>query len=98
MMCWGLFWHSLHGPLPLTDPFKLLANVSAIALLFGIGVLWANRKKAESELKTQATFYDWFLIWEITAVGVTGLVQNCCVGLECRFLDISCISCISFQS
>jgi quinone-modifying oxidoreductase, subunit QmoC len=69
----GLFWHSLHGPLALTDPFKLLANVSAIALLFGIGVLWSNRKRAECELKTQATFYDWFLIWEITAVGVTGL-------------------------
>lgn len=69
----GLIWPSLHGPLPLMDPFKLLANVSAIALLFGIGVLWANRKKAEEELGAQPTFYDWFLIWEITAVGVTGL-------------------------
>lgn len=69
----GLFWPSLHGPLPLTDPFKILGNVSAIALLFGIGVLWSNRKKAEVELSTQATFYDWFLIWEIAAVGVTGL-------------------------
>ncbi|SDP26038.1 quinone-interacting membrane-bound oxidoreductase complex subunit QmoC [Desulforhopalus singaporensis] len=69
----GLIWPSLHGPLPLMDPFKLLANVSAIALLFGIVVLWNNRKKAEAELDTQATFYDWFLIWEITAVGVTGL-------------------------
>ena len=72
----GLIWPSLHGPLPMTDPFKLLANVSAIALLFGIGVLWANRKKAESELNTQPTFYDWFLIWEITAVGVTGLAAE----------------------
>ncbi len=24
-------------------------------------------------MNTQATFYDWFLIWEIAAVGVTGL-------------------------
>ncbi len=79
--CWSLFkndvigliWPSLHGPMPLYDPFKLLANVSAIALLFGVGVLWSNRLKAEQELNTQATFYDWFLIWEITAVGVTGL-------------------------
>jgi quinone-modifying oxidoreductase subunit QmoC len=69
----GLVWPSLHGPLPLTDPFKILANVSAIALLYGIGVLWNNRKKSERELDTQTTFYDWFLIWEITAVGVTGL-------------------------
>jgi quinone-modifying oxidoreductase subunit QmoC len=69
----GLIWPSLHGPLPLTDPFKLLANASAIAFIFGIVVLWNNRKKAEREQGTQPTFYDWFLIWEIAAVGVTGL-------------------------
>jgi len=72
----GLIWPSLHGPLSLTDPFKILANVSAIALLFGIVVLWSNRKKAEQELDTKVTFYDWFLIWEITAVGVTGLAAE----------------------
>jgi quinone-modifying oxidoreductase subunit QmoC len=69
----GLIWPSLHGPMSLVDPFKILANVSAIALLFGIAVLWSNRKKAEQELETKVTFYDWFLIWEITAVGITGL-------------------------
>jgi quinone-modifying oxidoreductase, subunit QmoC len=72
----GLIWPALHGPLPLTDPFKILANASAIALLFGIGILWVNRKKAEAEVNTQATFYDWFLIWEIAAVGVTGLAAQ----------------------
>jgi quinone-modifying oxidoreductase subunit QmoC len=68
----GLIWPSLHGPLPLYDPFKILANVSAIALLFGIYVLWSNRSKAESEGASSKTFYDWFLIWMIMAVGVTG--------------------------
>ncbi|PID74931.1 MAG: heterodisulfide reductase [Desulfobacterales bacterium] len=72
----GLVWPSLHGPLPLTDPFKILANVSAIALIFGIAVIWSNRKKAEAELNTQPTFYDWFLIWEIAAVGITGIASE----------------------
>ncbi len=72
----GLIWPSLHGPLPLTDPFKILANVSAIALIFGIAVLWSNRRKAEAELNTQPTFYDWFLIWEIAAVGITGIAAE----------------------
>jgi len=78
--CWSLFkqdvlgliWPSLHGPLPLIDPFKLLANASAIALLYGIWVLWTNRTAMEAKGKASRTFYDWFLIWEIMAVGVTG--------------------------
>ncbi len=69
----GLFWTSLHGPLPLIDPFKILANVSAIALLYGIWILWSNRKDLEAKGKATPTFYDWFLIWEILAVGVTGV-------------------------
>jgi quinone-modifying oxidoreductase subunit QmoC len=81
LTCWsafrqdimGLIWPSFHGPLPLTDPFKTLANISAIALLYGIWTLWGNRIKREKKGKTSRTFYDWFLIWEITAVGVTGL-------------------------
>lgn len=79
--CWSLFkndilgliWPSLHGPLPLLDPFKILANVSAIALLYGVWVLWSNRTQMEERGKASRTFYDWFLIWEIMAVGVTGL-------------------------
>lgn len=79
--CWSLFkqdilgliWPSLHGPLPLIDPFKLLANASAVALLYGVWILWSNRTEMEKKGKASRTFYDWFLIWEIMAVGVTGL-------------------------
>ncbi|MFV0436978.1 MAG: quinone-interacting membrane-bound oxidoreductase complex subunit QmoC [Desulfopila sp.] len=69
----GLIWPSLHGPLSLIDPFKILANVSAIALLYGIWILWSNRTVMEKNGTASRTFYDWFLIWEIMAVGVTGL-------------------------
>lgn len=69
----GIAFPSLHGPIALLDPFKLLANISAIALVVGIGILWSNRNKMEQEQDVSATFYDWFLIVEIMAVGVTGL-------------------------
>lgn len=72
----GMFNPALHGPIPLLDPFKLLANVSAAALLFGIAVLWANRSRTEREQGASPTFYDWFLIGEIVAVGATGLLSE----------------------
>jgi len=69
----GMFVPGMHGPLPLYDPFKLLANVSAIALIVGVGILWMNRARMEEENNVTATFYDWFLIVKIMTVGVTGL-------------------------
>ena len=67
---------NLHGPISMWNPVKMLANVSAIALIVGIGILWANRTRMEEEEGTARTFYDWFLIWEIMAVGVTGLLAE----------------------
>ena len=72
----GIFYPSLHGPMSLMNPVKILANVAAIAMIFGIGVLWSNRAAAEAELGTAPTYYDWFLIYEIMAVGVTGLAAE----------------------
>lgn len=72
----GAFVEGLHGPLAMTDPFKILANISGIALVIGVGILWANRARLEEEKKATPTFYDWFLISEIMAVGVTGLAAE----------------------
>ena len=66
----------LHGPMSVWNPVKILANVSAVAMIVGIGILWNNRAKAEAESGASGTFYDWFLIWEIMAVGVTGLLAE----------------------
>jgi len=63
----------LHGPLALSDPFKMLGNIGAIALIVGVGILWANRSKSEDEQGASATFYDWFLIGLIMSVGLSGL-------------------------
>jgi len=72
----GMFVEGLHGPLAMTDPFKILANVAAIAMIVGIGILWVNRARMEEENATTPTFYDWFLIVQIMTVGVTGLAAE----------------------
>lgn len=69
----GAFIPSMHGPLSLIDPFKVLANVSAIAMIIGVGILWGNRAAAEEKSGVTPTYYDWFLLYEIMAVGVTGI-------------------------
>lgn len=69
----GYFVPSLHGPMDLVNPFKILANVSAVAMIVGIVILWKNRNQMIRENQGGNTFYDWFLIWMIAGVGVTGL-------------------------
>ncbi len=72
----GIFFPSLHGPISLLNPVKWVANIAAVAMIFGIVVLWQNRKKMEAAGNAKSTFYDWFYIWVIAAVGVTGLVAE----------------------
>ena len=43
---------NLHGPMNFWNPVKLLANVSAVAMIYGIWVLWTNRAKSESDSGT----------------------------------------------
>ncbi len=74
----GLFLPQFHGPMAFWSPFKLLANVSAIAFLYGVYVLWTSRSEKEKKAGNGGTFYDWFLIWEVTAVGVTGVLAEIC--------------------
>lgn len=72
----GLINPALHAPIAQANPVKILANISAIAMIVGVGILWANRSKTEEEQGASPTFYDWFLIGIIMSVGVTGLVAE----------------------
>lgn len=74
----GLFLPQFHGPMTLWNPVKLMANVSAIALIYGMWVLWTTRSGQESSSGIEGNFYDWFLIWEIMAVGLTGFLAEVC--------------------
>ncbi len=69
----GYVWPSLHGPMSMINPFKILANISAVAMLVGIAILWGSRNQMVENNQGGNTFYDWFLIWMIAGVGVTGL-------------------------
>jgi quinone-modifying oxidoreductase, subunit QmoC len=69
----GQFWPQLHGPMSMWNPVKILANVAGIAMIVGTYILWTNRKQMEARGQASRTFYDWFLIWIIMAVAVTGM-------------------------
>ncbi|WP_446011369.1 quinone-interacting membrane-bound oxidoreductase complex subunit QmoC [Candidatus Electrothrix sp.] len=69
----GRFIPSLHGPMAMWNPVKIVANVAAVAMIVGIVILWKNRNQMVEDNQGGNTFYDWFLIWMIAGVGVTGL-------------------------
>ncbi|MDX9840239.1 MAG: quinone-interacting membrane-bound oxidoreductase complex subunit QmoC [Desulfobulbus sp.] len=72
----GIFIPSMHGPISMWNPIKVLANVSAVAMIVGLGILWMNRTRMEASGKAINTFYDWFIIWIMMGVGVTGLAAE----------------------
>lgn len=72
----GIFIPSMHGPISMWNPIKVLANVSAVGMIVGLGILWMNRTKMEASGKAVNTFYDWFIIWIMMGVGVTGLAAE----------------------
>jgi quinone-modifying oxidoreductase subunit QmoC len=87
----GIFIPSLHGPMSLWNPVKIVANVAAIALIIGTGILWGNRSQMEVDGQATHTFYDWFLIWMIMGVGITGIVAELL-----RLLGVASIGYVSY--
>lgn len=65
-----------HTPWPLYNPIKILANIGAILLLYGVISLIVNRSRASAEGKLSSSYQDWFLIYLVLAVGVTGLLTE----------------------
>ena len=60
-------------------------------MIVGLAILWGNRSTMEAEGKSTATFYDWFLIWMMMGVGVTG------IGAELfRLINVSSIGYIIY--
>lgn len=66
---YGLKWDS---PYPLYDPMKILGNVSALALLLGISLVVANRRK-NAEKAGSGSYFDWLFIVVIFVIVLTGI-------------------------
>ncbi|MBM4145824.1 MAG: heterodisulfide reductase [Nitrospira sp.] len=85
-------WMLGESPYPLTDPLKWLANISAIALMFGISLVISNRMKNQ-ERAGKGGYYDWLFIYIVFAVMATGILSQLL-----RLADLSALSYIMYFS
>ena len=59
-------------PAPLTDPFKIVGNIGALALLIGLTLI-IYRRLFKKDNVGKATYFDWFFVvlaYLITATGI----------------------------
>ncbi len=69
----GLLPPSQNGPG--TVPIKILGNVSAIAFVVGLGIMFLRRLQVPSQAGG-SSYFDWFFLLIICATGVTGLLTE----------------------
>jgi quinone-modifying oxidoreductase subunit QmoC len=58
-------------PLPIYHPLKIMGNISALMLIAGAGSLIVERWK-DQEAGKPSSYYDWLLLTDVFAVGLTG--------------------------
>ncbi|MCL5238008.1 MAG: quinone-interacting membrane-bound oxidoreductase complex subunit QmoC [Nitrospirae bacterium] len=78
--------HFGESPYPLYDPMKILGNVSALALLFGITLVTSNRLKNAARAGG-GSYFDWLFISVIYAIVATGILSE-----VLRLLDIALLA------
>ncbi|MDO5536665.1 MAG: quinone-interacting membrane-bound oxidoreductase complex subunit QmoC [Desulfovibrionaceae bacterium] len=66
---------SIHTPMPLYFPVKLLANFGAIVLIVGLVSLTLRRKRQNPKFFS-SNYHDWYLLGIIWAVALTGLLSQ----------------------
>lgn len=63
------------APYPLSDPMKIIGNVSAAALLIGVVLVIVNRAR-NSEKAGIGSYYDWLFISVVAAIMTTGILSE----------------------
>jgi quinone-modifying oxidoreductase, subunit QmoC len=70
-----LYALDIPSPYRMTDPMKLLGNISAVSLLLGIfWVIW--NRNANAEKAGKGSYYDWLFISIIAALVVSGILSE----------------------
>jgi quinone-modifying oxidoreductase subunit QmoC len=68
----ALYILQVPGPYSQANPVKILANVSAIALLVGVILMISNRLKETDANVGKGSYFDWSLIILVLGLVVTG--------------------------
>jgi len=68
-------FHFGDSPFPLYDPLKIVANVSALALLIGIFLVLTNRMKNQEKAGI-GSYYDWLFITVVFVIMATGVLSE----------------------
>ncbi len=68
-----LYVFGIHGPYSQLNPIKILANISGIALIIGAALLIRQRMNKPDEV---STYKDWYLLWLVLGLGVTGMLAE----------------------
>jgi quinone-modifying oxidoreductase subunit QmoC len=71
----AIYVQKLPMPLPLTHPYKLLGNISAVALVIGGAQLMINRYGAGRRLVSSNAFDNFFLVLVAVVIG-TGVITE----------------------
>ncbi|MBA2880118.1 quinone-modifying oxidoreductase subunit QmoC [Desulfosalsimonas propionicica] len=78
-----LYVFGIHGPYSQLNPIKILANVSGIALIIGAALLIKQRMDKTDEI---STYKDWYLLWLVLGLGVTGMLAELTRMADAAFL------------
>ncbi|MFP4255327.1 MAG: quinone-interacting membrane-bound oxidoreductase complex subunit QmoC [Desulfobacterales bacterium] len=78
-----LYIFGVHGPYSQLNPVKILANVSGIALIIGAILLIKQRMDKTDEV---STYKDWYLLWLVFGLGLTGMLTQLLRLADAEFL------------
>ncbi len=68
-----LYVLDIHGPFSQMNPVKWLANISGVALIIGSAMMIKQRREKTEQI---SSFRDWYLLWVIFGVGLSGMLTE----------------------